>query len=76
METTTELLYLLEFADKDNKFFCTNTVGKSECVQWMTFWHGSGAPYQGQLNHFNTAAPEKMQCRSSYIVTALLFPRC
>lgn len=25
-----------------------------------SFWHGSGAPYQGQVNHFSRAAPEKI----------------
>lgn len=25
-----------------------------------SFWHGSGAPYQGQVNHFTRAAPEKI----------------
>ena len=27
----------------------------------MFFWHGSGAPYQGQVNHFSRAAPEKIE---------------
>jgi glutathione S-transferase len=28
----------------------------------MFFWHGSGAPYQGQMNHFNKFAKEKLPC--------------
>ena len=32
-----------------------------QCVTDATsFWHGSGAPYQGQVNHFTRAAPEKL----------------
>ena len=27
----------------------------------MFFWHGGGAPYQGQVNHFSRAAPEKIE---------------
>lgn len=29
-------------------------------LEWLFFWHGSGAPYQGQVNHFRRAAPEKI----------------
>lgn len=60
METSAELLYLLKDVDKDNKFGFTDDLERSECLQWTFFWHGSGAPYQGQVNHFTRAAPEKI----------------
>jgi glutathione S-transferase len=55
------LLYLLDFADKDNKFGFTGELEKSECLQWLFFWHGGGSPYQGNLGFFNFAA-EKAPC--------------
>jgi glutathione S-transferase len=63
METSAELLYLVKFADKDFKFGFTDELERSECVQWLCFWHGSGAPYQGQVGHFTRAAPEKIPCK-------------
>jgi len=60
METSAELLYLLKFADKDDKFGFKDELERNECLQWLFFWHGSGAPYQGQVNHFSRAAPEKI----------------
>ena len=63
METSAELLYLLKFADKDDKFGFTDELERSECLQWLFFWHGSGAPYQGQVGHFTRAAPEKIPCQ-------------
>jgi glutathione S-transferase len=60
METSAELLYLLKFADKDDKFGFTDELERSQCLQWLFFWHGSGAPYQGQTNHFNIYAKEKI----------------
>jgi glutathione S-transferase len=63
METSAELLYLLNFADKDNIFGFVDELEKSECLQWLFFWHGSGAPYQGNLGFFNRAA-EKIPCKS------------
>jgi glutathione S-transferase len=55
METSAELLYLLKF-DKDGKFGFTDEFENSECLQWLFFWHGSGAPYQGNLGFFRRAA--------------------
>jgi glutathione S-transferase len=60
METSAELLYLLKSADKENKFGFEDELEQSECLQWLFFWHGSGAPYQGNLAHFSRAAPEKL----------------
>jgi len=61
METSAEMLYLLKFADKDDKFGFKDEMERSQCLQWTFFWHGSGAPYQGQVNHFTRAAPEKIE---------------
>lgn len=60
METSAELLYLLKFADKDDKFGFKDELERNECLQWLFFWHGSGAPYQGQMNHFGKFAKEKI----------------
>lgn len=45
METSAEMLYLLKFADKDDKFGFKDEMERSQCLQWTFFWHGSGAPY-------------------------------
>ena len=52
METSAELLYLLKFADKDDVFGFKDELERSQCLQWLFFWHGSGAPYQGNTNFF------------------------
>ena len=49
METSAELLYLLKFADKDDVFGFKDELERSQCLQWLFFWHGSGAPYQGMV---------------------------
>ncbi|KAE8443584.1 hypothetical protein EG329_001746 [Mollisiaceae sp. DMI_Dod_QoI] len=54
METSAELLYLLKF-DKDHHFGFKDELEQSELVQWLFFWHGSGAPYQGNLGYFRRA---------------------
>jgi glutathione S-transferase len=59
-ETSAELVYLQRKYDKDNEFGFTDPLEQSELFQWLFFWHGSGAPYQGQTNHFLRAAPEKI----------------
>jgi len=56
METSAELVYLLKFADKDGKFGFKDELERNECLQWLFFWHGSGAPYQGNLGFFSRAA--------------------
>src|SRR2546421_2009411 len=38
METSAELLYLLKFADKDDKFGFKDELERSECLQWLFFW--------------------------------------
>lgn len=61
METSAELLYLLSKFDKDNRFGFRDELEKSEVMQWLFFWHGSGAPYQGNLSYFRRAQ-EKSTC--------------
>lgn len=70
METSAELLYLLKFADKEDKFGFEDELERSECLQWLFFWHGSGAPYQGQTSYFTKYAPEKIPCMFSCCVFA------
>ncbi|KAI0121236.1 glutathione S-transferase [Xylariales sp. AK1849] len=60
-ETSAEILYLLKHADKEDKFGFKDDLERNEALQWLFFWHGSGAPYQGQTNHFSRAAPEKIE---------------
>jgi glutathione S-transferase len=60
METSAELLYLLKAVDKNDTLGFKDDLERSECLQWVFFWHGSGAPYQGQVTHFTRAAPEKL----------------
>ncbi|KAI1142639.1 glutathione S-transferase [Hypoxylon sp. FL0543] len=60
-ETSAELFYLANLVDKDDKFGFKDPLEQSEVLQWTFFWHGSGAPYQGQVNHFTRAAPEKIE---------------
>ncbi|KAI9668009.1 MAG: hypothetical protein M1821_000829 [Bathelium mastoideum] len=60
METSAELLYLLKEFDKEDRFGFKDEFERSQTLQWLFFWHGSGAPYQGQVNHFTKAAPEKL----------------
>lgn len=60
-ETSAEILYLLEHADKEEKFGFKDAFERSEAIQWLFFWHGSGAPYQGQTNHFAKFAPVKIE---------------
>lgn len=59
-ETSAQLFYLLKFADKKDVFGFTDDLERNEALQWTFFWHGSGAPYVGQVNHFTKAAPEKI----------------
>lgn len=60
METSAEMFYLLKFHDKKDEFGFKDDLERNQCLQWVFFWHGSGAPYQGQVNHFSRAAPEKI----------------
>jgi glutathione S-transferase len=62
METSAELLYLVNKFDKDNRFGFKDELEQSEVVQWLFFWHGSGAPYQGNLSYFRRAQ-EQSTCK-------------
>ena len=62
LETSAQLQYLVDFYDKEHKFGFDDKLGQNEVLQWLFFWHGGGAPYQGQVNHFNRVAPEKIPC--------------
>ncbi|TGO19906.1 hypothetical protein BTUL_0002g01550 [Botrytis tulipae] len=53
METSAELLYLLKEFDNKDLFGFKDELERNECLQWLFFWHGSGAPYQGQTNYFS-----------------------
>lgn len=56
-ETSAEMLYLLKQVDKEDKFGFKDDRERAECLQWMFFWHGSGAPYASCciLSHCHTA---------------------
>jgi len=66
IETSAQILYLIKFFDKDDTFGFKDELERNEALQWMFFWHGGGAPYQGQVNHFSKAAPEKIPCTSAH----------
>ncbi|KAI0380297.1 glutathione S-transferase [Hypomontagnella monticulosa] len=51
-ETSAQLLYLLQFYDKENRFRFTDEFEKSEALQWLFFWHSSDSPYQSQVHFF------------------------
>ena len=51
-ETSAELMYLQSKLDKENEFGFTDEIEKAEAITWLFFWHGSGAPYQGNTNYF------------------------
>jgi len=62
-ESAAILLYLAQHYDKEHKFSFDPTTGPndySESLQWIFFTHGGIGPMQGQANHFNRAAPEKI----------------
>jgi len=59
-ETSAELMYLQSKFDKDNEFSFADEIEKYEVITWLFFWHGSGAPYQGNTNYF-TRAEEKSE---------------
>ena len=65
METSAELLYLLKEYDSKDVFGFKDELERSTALQWLFFWHGSGAPYQGQMNHFGKFAKEKIPCTST-----------
>lgn len=70
MESSAELLYLVETVDKDNHFSFSDGKEQSQVMQWLIFWHASGQPNQGQLNHFGRFAPEQIPCKQTSPVLA------
>ncbi|KAJ5822831.1 hypothetical protein N7447_005171 [Penicillium robsamsonii] len=60
LESSAELLYLIETTDKDHQLSFSNVKEQSQMMQWLIFWHASGQPNQSQLNHFGRFAPEQI----------------
>ncbi|KAJ5394191.1 uncharacterized protein N7487_011832 [Penicillium crustosum] len=60
IESSAELLYLVETVDKDHHFSFSDAKEQSQMMQWVVFWHASGQPNQGQLNHFGRFASERI----------------
>ncbi|KAL1801713.1 hypothetical protein ACET3X_002055 [Alternaria dauci] len=52
IESAADLLFLFKEHDKIPAFGFTDDFGRSECLQWLFFWHGTGQPVQGQLTWF------------------------
>ncbi|KFY50840.1 hypothetical protein V495_00064 [Pseudogymnoascus sp. VKM F-4514 (FW-929)] len=55
-ETSAILLYLVRNYDPDYHFRFRDELQLSQANQWLFFWHGSGAPYQGNKGFFSRAA--------------------
>jgi glutathione S-transferase len=55
-ETSSELMYLQSKFDKDNEFGFSDELERADMITWLFFWHGSGAPYQGNTSYFTRAA--------------------
>jgi len=63
MESTAELLYLVDRYDKGRLFSFANPVEQSEMIQWLLFWQASGQPYQSQTIHFSRGAGAGNSCK-------------
>lgn len=59
-EGTAILTYLTRHYDPDHKFSFTDDLDVSRAEQWMAWQHGGLGPMQGQANHFNRFAPERI----------------
>ncbi|KAG7098162.1 hypothetical protein E1B28_000131 [Marasmius oreades] len=62
-ETSAILLYLQAEFDNENKYGYSPVESPkeySELLQWLFFAHGGVGPTQGQANHFNLYASEKI----------------
>lgn len=61
-ETSAILQYMVVHYDPEGHFhFRGQPDLESEIIQWMFWAHGGLAPMQGQSNHFQRYAPEKIQ---------------
>jgi len=54
------VIYLVEHYDKEGKLYPADPNGRSEVLQWVMFQMSGVGPMQGQANHFNRYAPEKI----------------
>jgi glutathione S-transferase len=54
------LSYLTRHYDPEHKFSFTDPLDISRAEQWIAWQHGGLGPMQGQANHFNRFAPEKI----------------
>ncbi|KAI0799587.1 glutathione S-transferase [Irpex lacteus] len=62
-ETSAILIYLAQVFDKERKFSqdpSKDLAAWAEEQSWIFFAHGGLGPMQGQANHFNLYAPEKL----------------
>jgi len=54
-ESSAQLVYLQKKYDKDNVFGSADEYEYNDILQWLFFWHGSGAPYMGNTGYFKRA---------------------
>jgi glutathione S-transferase len=54
-ESSAQLVYLQEQYDPAHEFGFADVRERSEMLQWLFFWHGSGAPYMGNAGYFTRA---------------------
>jgi len=54
------LTYLTRHYDPEHKFSFTDPLDVSRAEQWMAWQHGGLGPMQGQANHFNRFAKERI----------------
>ena len=67
MESSAELLYLQATYDTNHELSFQDPLERSQALQWLFFWHGSGAPFIGQYAHFVRTAKEKIPCTCCFI---------
>jgi glutathione S-transferase len=63
MESTAELLYLVNRYDKDRLFSFADDMKQSELIQWIIFCQASGQPHQGQTIDFFRGAGKDNSCK-------------